>query len=139
MGELGVGNNHSPENCPGLAELRETLKGNRNLWLAQREWLSDQFAGARRELEGGLTALQSAVEDVRKMSLIGDRDIVEQRRANGHTSEARWEDVFKRISRLERHLAMQWIMVVMLGLLGLGKGGVWLWSIIAPMITGGSP
>ena len=138
MGETGVGNNHSPENCPGLAELRETLKGNRNLWLAQREWLSDQFAGARRELEGGLTALQSAVEDVRKMSLIGDRDIVEQRRTNGHHSEERWKDVFSRLGRIERHLSMQWILVVMLGLLGLGRGFAWLYNLIAPML-GGSP
>jgi len=139
MGEPGVGNNHNPTNCPGLAELRETLKGNRNLWLAQREWLSEQFAGARRELVGGLNALRGCVEDVRKLSITGDRDIVEQRRANGHHYEKRWSEVFLRLGRLERHVAMQWILVGMLGLLTLGKGFAWLYGLIAPLFSGGTP
>jgi len=130
---------HTPETCPGLAELREGLSSTRQLWLAQREWLKGQFTGVRREVEAHLRGLRATVEDIRRQSIAGDREIADTRRHNGTKYEKRWEGVFARLNRLERHLAVQWVLMLGLSLLTLGKGAAWLWGLIAPLISGGAP
>lgn len=132
---MADGDGHTPDSCPGLSECKESIRAQRAICITQREWLTQRFGDMRHEIEVGFAGLHAGLDDLRKATASGDRDIVEARRADGRSYEERWTRVFNRIEKLERHAAMQWVLVVLLGMMAIGRGGLWLYGLIA----GGGP
>jgi hypothetical protein len=124
---------HTPQNCPGLAEVRAHIGAIHKLLDEHQDWMENRFDETKDLMDRELKALEKTVEDVRRLAVGSAADLKGGAAAAGQHSTDNFREVFTRLVRIEKQAAVQWVFIVLLSLMGLGRGIAWVYEVLKPL------